>query len=143
MRYSFNAYGHPSVLGTHKNTIEFTKDKEISLKGDCIIGVNADFDLSDIRNLINKSAHYKVSITIEALGSKKIKETIIAEINPDFRSYHEIVIRKTDFVSGRTLATKADKACNDLNKELISFLKEKKNKIRVVLGTSSKKSLDI
>ena len=45
MSYSFTAYGHKNILATHKTTIEFTKDKELSLKGNCIVGVRADFDL--------------------------------------------------------------------------------------------------
>ena len=46
MIYKFNAYGHPNILGTHKTTFEFTKDNELTLNGDCIVGVKADFELS-------------------------------------------------------------------------------------------------
>ncbi len=137
MIYKFNAYGHPNILGTHKTTLEFTKDNELSLKGDCIIGVNADFDLNKIRQFIKKSTNKKITITINPITKnkkyQKIKETASAELNSNFDSDKELVIRKTDFVSERTFATKADKAAFELNKDLIDFLKEKKSKISVVV----------
>ena len=134
MLYKFNAHGHQNILGTHKTTLEFTKDKEVSLKGDCIAGVNADFDLSKIKNFIKKVKN-NITITIKPISKnkkyQKTKETIYAEFNPSFNSNTEFVIRKTDFVSERTFATKADKAAFELNKDLIAFLKERKNKISV------------
>ena len=134
MLYKFNAHGHQNILGTHKTTLEFTKDKEVSLKGDCIVGVNADFDSSKIKNFIKKIKN-NITITIKPISKnkkyQKTKETIYAELNPSFNSNTEFVIRKTDFVSERTFATKADKAAFGLNKDLIAFLKEKKSKISV------------
>ena len=133
MLYKFHAYGNPNILATHKTTLEFTKDKEISLKGDCIIGVKADFDLMEIRNFIKNSIIKEITITIGTINNKKIKETINAELNPNFNSNEEIVIRKMDFVSERTFAINSNKAAFDLNRGLIRFLKEKENKIKVVI----------
>ena len=135
MIYKFNAYGHPNILATHKTTLEFTKDSEVSLKGDCIIGVRADFRLDEIRDFIRNSKNKKVTITIETISNKqKIQERIAAEVNPDFNSDKEFVIRKTDFISERTFAIRANKAAFELNKEFISFLREKNNKIAVILN---------
>ena len=54
----FRIYGHKNMLAIHKNTLEFTKDKELTKRGDCIVGVNSDF-----------------KITKEILNAKKIKIT--------------------------------------------------------------------
>ena len=132
MQYKFHAYGHPNILATHKTTLEFTKDSELTLKGDCIIGVNCDFELNEIKKLIKNTKSSKVTITIET-EDKKIKEIIRAEINPDFNDEREMIIRKTDFFSERTFAVRADKAVFELNKKLIEFLKVKNNKINVVI----------
>ena len=132
MQYKFHAYGHPNILATHKTTLEFTKDSELSLKGNCIIGVEADFELNEIKRFMEKSKTKKITITITT-SDKKIKEIIKAEINPDFNDEREMVIRKTDFFSGRTYAVGADKAGFELNKNLIGFLKVKNNKINVVI----------
>ena len=137
MIYKFHAYGHPNILGTHKTTFEFTKDEEISLMGDCIVGVKADFELGKLKKFIRKSIknnNKKITITIKALSkSITIKETVFITINPNFNDDKEFVIRKTDFASERTFAIKANKAAFELNRDLIGFLKEKKNKISVII----------
>ena len=137
MIYSFHAYGHPNILATHKTTLEFTKDSHLTLKGDCIVGVNADFDLDELRQFIEqstKSSNKKISITIKAIiKNKKVEDTIFAEINNSFNNNHELVIRKTDFASDRTFAINADKAAFELDRHLIDFLKDKSRKISVVI----------
>ena len=132
MQCKFHAYGHPNILATHKTTLEFTKDHELSLKGDCIIGVKADFELYKLKEFIRKAKNKSIAITIETAG-KKITETIHAELNPDFGDEKEIVIRKTDFVSKRTLGIRSNKAAFDLNSDLKAYLKLKENKIEVIL----------
>lgn len=132
IHYKFNAYGHPNILATHKTTLEFTKDKEVSLKGDCIVGVKADFNLKKLSEFIKKIKKNKVTITIET-SNKKIKETINAELNTNFKSSKEFVIRKTNFVSERTFVISSNKAAFDLNRHLIDFLKEKGNKINIII----------
>ncbi|MDP3764948.1 MAG: DUF371 domain-containing protein [Nanoarchaeota archaeon] len=135
MHYKFLAYGHPNILGTHKTTLEFTKDNEVSLKGNCIIGVKADFDLSKIKKLIEKTKDKNIKITIQLISKnkeyKKFQEIISAELNPSFNSNKELVIRKTDFVSERTFVIRADKAAFELDRMLILFLKEKENRIDI------------
>ena len=132
MQNKFNAYGHPNILGTHKTTLEFTKDAQLSPMGDCILGTNADFNLAEIKKLIKNSKTKKITIIIQASG-KKIKEEMTAELNPDFCSEMELVIRKTDFISERTFAIKSSKSSCELGRKLIEFLKYKKNKISVII----------
>jgi len=132
MQYKFHACGHPNILGKHKTTLEFTKDSGLSLKGDCIVGVRADFDLNKLKNFIKKIKNNKIMITIET-PDKKIKEVIEAELNPEFSDDKEIVIRKTDFVSERTLAIKSNKAAFELKKGLIGYLRHQNFKISVIL----------
>lgn len=137
MHCQFIAYGHPNILGMHKTTLEFTKDSEVSLRGNCIVGVNAELDLVKIKKFIKSAKNKKIAMTIEAISNqksnKKIKDTIYAEINPNFSSDREFVVRKTDFLSERTFASGADKSAFELDRRLIGFLKEKKNKVMVTL----------
>lgn len=130
MHYKFHAYGHPNILATHKTTLEFTKDREVTLKGNCIIGVNADFELNKLKQLIKNTKNNKIIITINA---SKIQEKINAEINQDFDDNKELVIRKTNFISKRTFAISSNKAALELKRQLINFLKENKNKISIVI----------
>ncbi|MBW2989176.1 DUF371 domain-containing protein [Candidatus Woesearchaeota archaeon] len=126
MEYSFTALGHKNITARHKRTLEFTKDKEVSLQGDCILGVSADFKGSILKELVKKSHDLKMEI--KAGG---VSDSITFEANPDFDDEKEIVVRTTDFNSKRTLGLKADKACNSLKKELIEILKNPKEKIHV------------
>lgn len=133
MLYKFNAYGHPNISGTHKTTLEFTKDKELSLAGDCIVGINSDFELKKLKEFIKKIKNKKITITIKAINDKGIQEKIFAELNLNFNSDKEFVIRKTNFISDRTFAISSNKSAFDLNRDLIGFLRKKKNKISVIL----------
>lgn len=129
MAYSFNCDGHSNITARHKTTLEFTKDEELGLAGDCIVGVKADFSLQQLKKFIKKLNNNKITIIIETMNNinnnsnEKIVEKINAEVNPGFDSDKEMVIRKSDFIDGRTFAIRADKASIDINKRLIVYLK--------------------
>lgn len=128
MPYSFTAYGHQNITAKHKTTLEFTKDKEVTKRGDCILGVNADFKLESIRKFIEKKDRIKIIIKANGLS-----EEINANVNEDFNDNEEIVIRRSDFNSKRTLGIKSNKACIDLSKELIKLMKNPKQKLIISL----------
>ena len=126
--YSFTAYGHKNVLATHKTTVEFTKDKELSLKGNCILGVKADFDLAELKKLIKGNRKIKIKISVD-----DISDEITAEVNPDFDDDREIVIRMGGFKSKRTLGIRADKGAARVKRGLVDKLKNPVQKINVTL----------
>ena len=134
MGYSFFAYGHKNILATHKTTIEFTKDRELSLRGNCILGVNADFNLIELKKsmktIINESKSIKNKIKM-IINLDGISDEIIAELNPDFDDDKEIVIRMGEFKSKRTLGIRADKAAAHIKRELAEKLKNPEQKIMV------------
>lgn len=138
MIYKFLAHGHPNILGTHKTTLEFTKDKEVSLRGSCIVGVKADFDLGKLKELIKRSRNKSIAIAVQAVSKSakigdKIEDKIHAEINPYFNSDKDIVLRKSSFISDRTFAIKSNKSSFELKRDLISFLKKDGNKALVTI----------
>lgn len=135
MKVTFTARGHPNILATHRNTIEFTKDAEVSREGDCIIGVQANFSLEALRPLL-RYKYLKILLEVEGL-----QEVVRAEVNSGFSNNREIVIRTTDFVSGRTLGIKADKAAKDLDRRLIKKLKEEGVLMKVELYGDNQEGL--
>jgi len=106
--------------------LEFTKDSELSLEGDCILGVKADFNLFKLRKLLKSANKFKMIITVD-----DISDELVFEPNLDFNDSHEIVIRKSEFNSKRTLGVRADKACSDLKMELIEKLRNAEQKIEI------------
>jgi hypothetical protein len=128
--------GHENMQATHKTTLEFTKDGHLSKKGDCIVAVAADKALADLtaefkENLRKPNA--KLTITIEADG---ITGQVNAEGSPHLILTHptDIVVRKSDYVSSRTLAVHADKAACDLSRDLVEKLKNPKQKVKITLA---------
>ena len=122
----FTVYCHENILCTHKNTLEFTKDSELSKNGDCILGVRADFDYFELKKIVKKYSKIQIKISVE-----DISETINCEINKDFDDKHEIVIRRSDFNSKRTLGVRADKVAVDINRKIVEKLKKPGKKAQV------------
>ena len=122
----FSIFGHENLLGTHKTTLEFTKDKHLTLNGDCIVGVNATFSYDEIMKLVNDKDKFKIILKFDDMV-----EEINCDVNKDFCDKEEIVIRKSEFISDRTLGINADKAAIDLNRGLINKLKDPNTKIMV------------
>ncbi|MEM3370883.1 MAG: DUF371 domain-containing protein [Candidatus Woesearchaeota archaeon] len=127
---SFNAFGHKNILATHKKTIEFTKDSELTKNGDCILGVSADFSPEAIQEFIKMVKSHMIEIEICGNG---IRETIRAVLNKSFSSDREIVIRKSDYESERTLGVLADKAASQMSRDLVKYLKSPKSRILVTI----------
>jgi len=121
----FSANGHINVLSTHRNTLEFTKDKELTRNGDCIVAVDADFDIERLKPLLTAK---KIKCII-SIG--KLKDEFTFNPNPYFSDNHEVVIRRTDFSSPRTFGIHCNKASIDLNRELIEKLKDPKAKLTI------------
>jgi hypothetical protein len=129
MEYSFTVNGHPNVTSMHRTTFEITKDKEIGLTADCIIGVSSKVSMEDIPteilNAIRKSST-KVTVMLETENSQ---DEIHGFGHPELTLNHptDMVSRKSDFKCSRTLMIKADKAACDLDKQLIKDLKQSKD----------------
>lgn len=136
MIYKFKAYGHPNITAKHKTTLEFTKDEELTLKGDCIVGVKADFSLPLLKKFIESLKNNKKIKIIIKVGD--LSEEVNAEVNPDFNSDREMVIRKSDFKDERSFAIGADKAASDLSSEFVKYLSNSEQEISVILITKNR-----
>ena len=120
---TITAKGHPLVKGTHKTTIEVTKESHLTQRGDCIIGVSADkacVDLSEeLKTALKSGAKFKVIFRVSDL-----EDSLTAYGSPDLKltNMHDIVIRKSAHIDDRTILIKADKAAWDLKKSLVKKL---------------------
>jgi hypothetical protein len=123
-----NARGHKNVLAKHKTTLEITKDNHLTLQGDCIVAVSADrgpkdFSKEFLEALKKNDARLEIRMQCEG-----IEEKVVAYGHPQlsFTNTHEMVVRKSNFICGRTLAIKADKSSNELSREFVKKLSEDK-----------------
>ena len=117
--------GHSNVQSLHSRTIEITKDKELTLRGDCIIGVNANKsckDLSDkIKEKIKKNHSYiEIELIVEPF-SFLIKGSGHNELL--LTNSKDIVLRKSKFICDRTLSIKCDYSSLEIPREIVKALK--------------------
>ncbi|MFX1487182.1 MAG: DUF371 domain-containing protein [Promethearchaeota archaeon] len=119
------ACGHPNITATHQTTFELTMAPTVGSRGTCVIGVNADRSIRDLSPEFKEFACCEGAEIQVVLGVGKFKEVITGYGHPDLTFSHssDIVGRKSDFICGRTLMIRADKAAIDLNRKMISLLK--------------------
>ena len=118
MEYIFSFSGHKNISATHRTTFELTKEFSLSKKGDCIVGVRANFKLSELKKFLSKN---KVMIVIK---SGELSEKIFAVPNKNFDSDEKFVVRISDFKSNRTFAIRSDKACANFSRKIIESIKK-------------------
>ncbi len=128
-------HGHENILATHRSTLEFTRDAHLSRNGDCIVAVGADKALADLstefrENLRKPNA--KLTLVIEANG---VSTQVKAHGSPQLILTHptEVVIRKSAYISDRTLAIHADKAAADLPRKLVEKLRNPRQKVKITM----------
>jgi hypothetical protein len=118
------ARGHRNVTATHRSTFEVTRDRDISLNGDCIIAVCADrwpAMLSDEFRMAATRDDAKITAEIRCAGHC---ETVQGWGSPKmtFMDDRSMVFRVSDYVCGRTVMINADKAARGLDRGLVNAL---------------------
>ncbi|AMD29598.1 hypothetical protein Nps_00530 [Candidatus Nanopusillus acidilobi] len=128
MKLVIKARGNKLIKATHKSTLEITKDNFLTERGDCIIGINANYSVKDLPedlkyHLLNEG---KIKIVIKvddliddiiAYGSKNLLLT----------NDRSIVIRKSNYIDDRTLAINSNKSAIDIDRKLIEELRKEKD----------------
>jgi uncharacterized protein len=131
---SFTARGHPNVQACHKTTLEFTRDSRLTTRGDCIAGVAASLAPADFK-AETKAALRAGRKFILQVHVGDVVEEITGKGHPDLvlDDEHEMVFRKSTFVSGRTVLVSCDKASVDLSDGFRAQLARDGVEIRVSL----------
>ncbi len=130
MRFEIPFGGHKNVRALHPRTIEITTEPDLTLQGDCIIGVNAGCGCRGIPEKLKKKlrrADSKITITILVNGKSF---EVRGNGHPELRleNEHDIVIRTSNFVCPRTLAVGCDGASDDIPRQMIKMLQDPKTK---------------
>jgi len=125
MHFEIPFYGHENIRSLHPKTIEITTEPNLTLNGDCIIGVKASCGCNDIPDRLKsllQNSKSKISCTIIV---KEIKFKIKGKGNEKLTllNPHDIVIRKSSFVCPRTLATNCDVASDSLPRQMVKLLR--------------------
>ena len=123
-------YGHPNILSDHPKTLEITRASDLTLRGDCIIGVRANKACSDLNQVLKR--HLKddgSTVNMEIIANDGLFQ-IVGHANKRLLllNKHDIVIRKSNFICPRTLAICCNKASSDIPRELVHSLRNSQMK---------------
>jgi len=134
-----SAHGHSNVQSTNKTTFEITKENHLTKRGDCIIAIGATKGAADLKQRFKSIARNqgaRLTMKIEVDGEE---ETVTASGNPTLSFTHptDLVVRKSNFVCGRTLAVRADKAACSLSRKLVEKLRNPHQKVKITLTVES------
>jgi len=113
------------VRSAHPTTIEVTTEDHLTPRGDCIVGVGASAGCAQLDAQLKEGLRRKGSrVTIRLfVGSSTFEVKAEGDPRLELSHPHDIVIRKSDYVSDRTLAVNADAAARDIPREIVQQLK--------------------
>ncbi len=129
------AWGHNNITAKNMATLEITKEDYLTLRGDCIVGINSNkgaFDLSEDFKEFARQEKTRITITLEV---GMLKEVIKGFGSPNLTFMHptDLVARKSSFTCSRTLMINSNRAAKDFSKDFILLLKNPYQKIIVTL----------
>ncbi|TFG28397.1 MAG: DUF371 domain-containing protein [Promethearchaeota archaeon] len=127
------AFGHNYILCTHNTTIEITKEKNLTKKGNCILGINSSKACSDLnqnlKSQLNQGKKFKIIL--------KVRDQIdhfygYGHSNLTLLDKRDMVFRKSKFICDRTVLINCTKSASELNRKLIGYLKNKDEKLSIL-----------
>jgi uncharacterized protein len=119
-------FGHPNIQSLHLRAIEVTKNPNLTLRGDCIIGVRASKACKDLNPSLQRLLKKEDSVVRLSIITGNLFYRLNAFGNSRIMllDAQDIVIRKTNFVCSRTLCVNSDKASLDIPREIIRSLQD-------------------
>ncbi|MGB9709848.1 MAG: DUF371 domain-containing protein [Infirmifilum sp.] len=130
------ARGHPNIKASHRTTLEITKDAWLTPRGDCIIAVSSNKSASDLNPQLKKALKDGLWLVF-IISALKINEYdyLVARGSPSllFTDSRSLVIRKSSYIDGRTIAINSNKAAKDIHLKIREYLKSPDATIRVLL----------
>jgi len=134
MREIIHCYGHENIKATHKSTLEITKEDFLTPRGDCIICIKADKGLKELNEEFKRALKSGKKVRIRIIVDDLVDEIVASgDERLTFENDVSMVIRKSSYIDGRTLAIKANKAAKDIDRKIIEKLKNPNQKAIIEL----------
>ncbi|MGQ9514019.1 MAG: DUF371 domain-containing protein [Thermoproteota archaeon] len=128
------AKGHRLISASHETTLEITKDSHITRRGSCIVAVRSEKGARDLSPEFKRLAKIQGSVITLYLECNGIVDTVNAQGSKDltFTDPTDIVLRKSNYICGRTVAILSNKSARLLKRSLVEELR-KENPVKVFL----------
>jgi hypothetical protein len=129
------AWGHPNIVGTHGTTFEFTTERNLTRRGDCVLAVNASKGAADLSDAFTNVARRDDAIITVMVRVGDVADVARGRGSPNLTFTHptDLVARTSGFTCGRTLMIRADKAAADFSRQLIHLLTNPQRKAVITL----------
>ena len=127
--------GHKNILSLHKKTIEITKESELTINGDCIIGTNSSLACIDLPEKFKKKIQNPDSTIAFTIMTDEHSFSIRGKGSEKLTLKHtsDIVLRKSAFTCSRTIAIKCDKASDDIPRAIVKKLQDPKTSGKLII----------
>ena len=127
--------GHKNILSLHEKTIEITKDSELSLSGDCIIGTNSSLACIDLPEKFKKKIQNSDTTIVFTIVTDEHSFSIHGKGSNKLTLKHtnDIVLRKSAFTCSRTIAINCDKASDDIPRIMVKKLQSPKTNGKLII----------
>lgn len=125
------AWGHPCITGTHSTTFEVTRATDVSLTGDCVIGVAASkgaLGLSVAFKRFARDERTRITVILEV---DELQDQVVGWGHPALVLSHpeDLVARTSTYTCPRTVMIRANKAARDLSRALIHRVRHPQQQI--------------
>jgi hypothetical protein len=133
------ARGHENIVATHKTTFEITKEATLRKQGDCILATQSSVAAADLPFEFKEAARKPDARITVMIKAGQNNEIVHAKGSPKLQFTHpkDLVVRKSDYVCGRTLAIRANKAAGDFSRKLVEKLKYSNQEVQVILAVEN------
>lgn len=135
--HTFYARGSPKIMAAHRTTLEITTEEIRSRRGDCIVATCAEVGLSSLPDELKsrmRTDGNPIVLKMEAAGEAEVVKGE-GDSRLTLSSDCEMVARKGDYVCGRTMMVRADKAAADLRRGFVSLLKDPNMRIKITISS--------
>ncbi|MBP1929703.1 hypothetical protein J2741_002250 [Methanolinea mesophila] len=116
--------GHKNITAQHRTTFEVTCEDQLTLQGDCIIGVGADRSAADLGSEFRTVMTSPHSVLTTRLRCEGHELEIRSSGDPGLSLTHptDLVWRKSEFVCARTIGIRTNAAARDLPRDFVESL---------------------
>ncbi len=119
------SFGHANVLSTHPTTIEITKEKFLTKRGNCIISVGSNKSVQDYSPELKDAIRQSKKILVKLQAGPHTDEFMgYGHENLSLSNEVSMVFRVSTFLSDRTALILCSKASHQLNPDLVAYLQD-------------------
>lgn len=128
--------GHPNTRAEHPTTLEVTKDEYLTPRGDCIVGIAGSKGASELSSCLKDVLRRGGALLAVILTEDGLSDYVLAwgSEEMDFSNDRKIIIRRSSYIDGSTIGTRASKAAKDLSRNLVESLKQGKRGFLVLIA---------